>query len=170
MLGELFGVKFIFNAYATKKNEFHKKFNKNTPVPMRVMFGTIVRETDKCYVIEVCGKPEPTTHCLHCQKPLTNKVSMYYGLGPVCGAHYYIIGITEKNLESKFEDIRKRMNGIKWKGLIPKNQVQLEHENLYVLEFMYNGQKYRTQTSDLTRLNEIRNKADKVISETSTQM
>jgi hypothetical protein len=166
-VGELNDLRFQFSSWATKKNDFHKKFNKNTPVPMRVMFGTILRETEKCYYVELYGKPEPTTHCLHCLRKLTHNVSMYYGLGPVCGKHYYISGITEANLEEHFDEIRKKMKLIQWSGLVPKGKVTLEYENLYVIEFIYS---YRTKTSDITKVKEIRAKSTKVVSETSTQI
>lgn len=158
-------MRFQFDAWLTKRNDFHNRFNHGIPIPMRVMFGKILKETDKCYYIDVYGKPEPTTHCLHCMRKLTHKVSMYYGLGPVCGKHYYIADVTEETLDAYFDEIRKKMANVRWRGLIPKNAVKIEFEDFYTFEFEYQGKRYRVTTSDLTKVRQIREKSDRIISE-----
>lgn len=158
-------MRFEFTQWLTKKNDFNHKFNYGNPVPMRVMFGTILRDTGKCYYVEVYGKPEPTTHCLHCMRKLTHKVSMFYGLGPVCGKHYYISGITEDNLDAHFDEIRSKMALIKWSGLVPKNAVKHTFEEFHTIVFEFGEKQYRVVTSDITKVNQIREKSDSIISD-----
>lgn len=132
---------------------------------MLIMVGKVLRDTDKSYLIEVRGKPEPTEFCLHCGRRLTNKVSMYYGLGPVCGQHYYISNITEANLESKFEEIRKKMSNIYWRGWIPKNNVSITMEKIHSIIFVFKGQQYSIVTTDETKIKEIYEKSDSILSD-----
>lgn len=159
-------MRFEFQHWLLKQSEFHDKLNGGTPIPMLVMVGKILKETDKSYLVEVRGKPEPTTYCLHCGRKLTNKVSMYYGLGPVCGKHYYITNVTEENLQARFEEIRKKMRNIYWKGWVPKKSVSITMEKYHTLIFMYQGQQYKLVTADETKVNEVYKKADKVLSDT----
>lgn len=159
-------MRFEFQHWLLKRNDFHEKLNKNKPIPMLIMFGKILRETDKSYLIEVRGKPEPTKFCLHCGRKLTNKVSMFYGLGPVCGQHYYITNITEANLDTKFDEIRKKMANVYWQGWIPKNNVTITMEEFHSILFVFNGQQYSIVTSDETKIKEIYEKSDTVLSDT----
>lgn len=161
-------MRFEFANWLTKRNPFNRDYNNNVPVPMRVMFGQILRETDKCYYVQVYGKPEPTAHCLHCMRKLTHKVSQFYGLGPVCGKHYYITNITEENLEEHFEEIRQKMKEITWRGLVPKHAVKKEYEDIHIIAFEYEGKEYRVKTSDKTKVKEIHNNA-KVLGEKVTK-
>lgn len=159
-------MRFEFAKWLTKETDFHANMNKGKPIPMRVMFGRIMRETEKCYVIEVQGKPEPATHCLHCMRTLTNKVSRYYGLGPTCGKHFYITNITEANLKQHFDDIRKKLSAVTWRGFIPKNSVQMTHEEKVKIAFMYKGKSYIVTTTDETKVQEILTKSDTILSKT----
>jgi hypothetical protein len=162
-------MRFEFQSWLTKKNSFHNGKNRGIPVPMRVMFGKVISQTDKGYYIEVYGKPEPTTHCLHCMHPLTHKVSMFYGLGPHCGKHFYISGISEENLEEHLDTIRKNMAEVQWKGFVPKVSVHAAPENFHTFEFIYNGTQYRVTTSDMTKVKQIRTKSDRILSEVISQ-
>lgn len=158
-------MRFEFQHWLLKRSEFHQKLNNNKPIPMLIMVGKVLRDTDKSYLIEVRGKPEPTEFCLHCGRRLTNKVSMYYGLGPVCGQHYYISNITEANLESKFEEIRKKMSNIYWRGWIPKNNVSITMEKIHSIIFVFKGQQYSIVTTDETKIKEIYEKSDSILSD-----
>lgn len=156
-------MRFTFQQWLLKDNEFNDRLNKGKPIPMMIMVGGILKETEKSYFVEVRGKPENSTYCLHCGRKLTNKVSMFYGLGPICGKHYYITNITEANLESRFEEIRKKMNAIYWKGWIPKSSVTIEMEKLHKIIFRFKGQDYSIQTADETKVQEITKKSDGII-------
>lgn len=162
-------MRFEFRAWLTKPGEFHNNMNKGIPVPMRVMFGKILRETERGLFIDVRGKPEPSTYCLHCMRKLTHKVSMYYGLGPVCGKHFYISNITESDYEKHLDEIRAKLREVHWRGFIPKKAVKVTPEDFHTFEFIYNGTTYRVTTSDKTKIKQIREKSDLILSETITQ-
>lgn len=159
-------MRFAVAPWLRKESDFHKSLNNGNPIPMVIMFGRIVRETDKSYLIDVYGKPEPTEKCLHCGRKLTNKVSMYYGLGPICGQHYYITNVTEATLRDNFDSIRKLMANIKWRGWIPKNSVKITMEKIHTIVFQFNGSQYKVITSDETKVKEIYEKAEVIISDT----
>ena len=159
-------MRFEFQHWLLKRSEFHVKVNKGKPIPMLVMVGKILRETDKSYLLEVRGKPEPTDFCLHCGRKLKNMVSRYYGLGPVCGQHYYITNITKENLEANFDEIRKKMANIYWQGWIPKSSVTITMEKYHNIAFTFGGQQYSVTTADETKIKEIYEKADAVLMDT----
>lgn len=156
-------MKFTFDKWLLKKCDFHDKFNHGRVIPLRVMYGVIKSETEKCYYIEVEGKPSPSSFCLHCGRKITNKVSLYYGLGMICGKHYGISNVSEDNLDKKLEEIRAKLKSIKWVGLVPKKSVKVEEEYLYEIIFSYKGKDYRVVTSDETKVEEIKNKSDSII-------
>lgn len=159
-------MRFEFAQYLTKEDSFfHKKSNNGIAIPMRVMFGTILRETPKAYYIEVYGKPEPGVRCLHCLRKLTHKVSQYYGLGPICGKHYYITNITEENIEQHFEDIRIKMADIVWRGLVPKKDTKVTTEDFHTIQFVFKDVLYKTVTSDKTKVEQIYTKSSKIVSD-----
>lgn len=162
-------MRFEFQAWLTKPGRFHDKMNNGIPVPMRVMFGNIVKETERGLFIEVWGKPEPSTYCLHCRRKLTHKVSMFYGLGPVCGKHFYIADVSEEEFEARLDEIRKKMAEIRWRGFVPKKAVVITPEEFHTFEFVFQGKTYRVTTSDKTKIKQIREKSDYIISETVTQ-
>ena len=162
-------MRFEVKQWMTKPNGFNKTMNGGNPMPMRVMFGEIVKTTEKAYVVKVHGKPEPSTHCMHCRRKLTHKVSMFYGLGPVCGQHFYISGVTEENLDKHFQEIRRKLSEVVWYGFIPKSAVNISHETLYEIVFSFDGKEYKVSTKDETSLEEIKLKADKIISINTTK-
>lgn len=156
-------MKFTFDNWLLSRNDFHDKFNKGIPIPLKMMYGVIKKETEKCYYIEVEGKPTPSSTCLHCGRKITNKVSLYYGLGMVCGKHYGITNVSEENLEKKLEEIRSKLKKVKWVGLVPKKNVVIEDEISYEIIFEYKNKVYRVITTDETKVNEIKNKSDNIL-------
>lgn len=166
---EVLIMKFVFDQWLTKESNFHKKFNKGRTIPLRVMFGVVTRQTDSCYYIEVYGKPEPTTKCLHCRRPLTNKASLFYGLGPTCGKYYGITGVTEENINANYDMIRLRLKEVTWKGLVPKKSVKIAMEDFITFDFIFNGKEYRVKTSDMTKIKQIRESSDEILREVDSK-
>jgi hypothetical protein len=162
-------MRFEFASWVTKKNPFHNGTNKGIPAPLRVMFGKITRETDKAYFLDVCGKPEPTTVCMKCGRELTHKVSMFYGLGPDCGKHFYISMVSEDAIEEYLDEVRRMLSSVIWRGIVPKTAVYLTPEDFHTFEFIYQGKGYRVTTSDKTKIRQIREKSSKIISESIVQ-
>lgn len=100
-------------------------FTKNNPMPMRVMFGYIERETAKAYLIKVHGKPEPASVCMRCGRKLDHPVSVLYGIGPECGSHWHINPLkSEEELTEVMEEIKKKLEDTTWTGWIPKSGVE----------------------------------------------
>lgn len=147
----------------TKKNAFNDRYNGGKPMPMIVMHGEVLKTTDKCYYVRVSGRPEKSTTCLHCGRPLTNSISQHYGVGPVCGKHFYISNITEDNVKEKFTEIRDKLAEVVWEGYIPIREVSIKLEEWYEVEFMHDNVRYKTVTMDKVKVNEIYSKADKII-------
>lgn len=146
--------------------------NKN-PIPMRTMVGTIVKQTNKAYLMRLHGRPEPSSKCLHCNKTLTHPVSVLYGVGPVCGKHMHINPLSsEEELQEKMDEIKAKLKAVTWEGWIPKSQIVemteigveldevLEEASArYDVSFKYEGKIYRTQTNS-DKLLEIRQNAE----------
>lgn len=109
-------------------------FTKN-PMPMRIMFGHIERETAKAYLINVHGKPQPSSICLHCGRKLEHPVSVLYGIGPICGEHFHINPLnSEEELKAVMDDIAQKLADTKWTGWIPKSGVEEIEETGEVVE------------------------------------
>jgi len=110
-------------------------FTKNNPMPLRIMFGYIERETAKAYLVNLHGKPEPTSVCMRCGRKLDHPVSVLYGIGPECGGHWHINPLkSEEELKGVMEEIKQKLNDTKWQGWIPKSGVEELEETGITLE------------------------------------
>ena len=80
-------------SYMTQKStptfDFMSKWNNDIPMPLRVMYGTKIEETRGMVKMQLHGdilaNEGPVDVCMKCGKLITNKVSRYFGMGPVCG-------------------------------------------------------------------------------------
>lgn len=110
---------------ATISFDFQDKWNNGVPMPMVTMVGKVIKETRGMYQMELQGRAEPTCNCLHCGRSLTNKVSMLYGIGPICGQHYGINPFdTEEELNEHFEELKAQISDIKWSGWVIKSAIK----------------------------------------------
>ena len=106
--------------YMTKKGmEFNKRWNDNKEMPLLEMTGKVVDETKGMYHMELHGEGKETVICMMCGRKLENDVSRHYGLGPICGQHFY-----ELNGDESIEDIKSKIRKIKWTGWIPKSAIK----------------------------------------------
>ena len=90
----------IFKDYMVKPFtgfDFNVKFNKGINPPLLVMFGEVIKESDKMYYIKVHAKEMLTTACTHCFTPGT-------------------VNLLCDNCKQLFKDI----NTIHWEGWVPK--------------------------------------------------
>lgn len=115
-------------AWMTKKGfEFMVKWNNDIPMPLRVMIGQIDKETPNMYHMQLHGDiiEEVSQNCMCCGKPITNEISKYFGMGPVCGNHNYVnpFNSTEE-LKQAVADYRAKLKDIKWSGWIPKSAIE----------------------------------------------
>lgn len=114
--------------------DFMLHWNKNIPMPLRVMRGRVLSETRGMVYMELRACPLKTDYCMKCGKPLTHPVSRLYGLGPECGGHYHINPFnTEEELQNAIQEVRKKLNNITWTGWIAKSGVE------YATEVLPNG-------------------------------
>lgn len=113
---------------------FMRDWNKDIPMPFRVMRGRVLSETRSMLYMELRACTLRTDYCMKCGKPLSHPVSKLYGLGPECGRHYHINPFeTDEELQEALDSIRRTLNNITWTGWIPKFGVE------YATEVLPNG-------------------------------
>lgn len=111
--------------------DFMRHWNKNIPMPFRVMRGRVLSETRGMLYMELRACALKTDYCMRCGKPLTHPVSKLYGLGPECGGHYHINPFdTEEELQAAINEVRQKLNNITWTGWIAKSGVECATEVL----------------------------------------
>ena len=115
-------VKITVKPYMTRKAtlefDFMQKFNDNNPMPMRIMQGTIEKETRGMYYMKLHGLAQATIRCTCCGKELTNPVSRHYGIGPICLSKLGII----RDIED-IENIKDDLVNITWTGWVIKSSI-----------------------------------------------
>lgn len=116
-------VKQYMTRKAVPEFDFMAKFNHDEPMPMRIMQGTIEKETPGMYYMNLHGLAKPTITCYCCGKELTNPVSRHYGIGPVClsklGIAYEIDDI---------DNIKEELVKIEWSGWVIKSAILRKEE------------------------------------------
>lgn len=109
-------------AYMTRKAspdfDFMEKWNNNIPMPMRKMTGVILKETRGMVRMRLHGCAERTINCSICQRELTNPVSRYYGIGPICLAK---LGIS-RDIDD-VSGITEDLVNLKWEGWVIKSAI-----------------------------------------------
>lgn len=122
--------KITVKSYMTKKStpsfNFMLAWNNDIPMPLMTMVGTIEKETPGMYLMHLHGDilEEQTQFCLCCGKPITNPVSQYFGMGPICGQHNYVNPFDSvEELKQAVSEYRKKLNNIKWDGWVIKSAI-----------------------------------------------
>lgn len=125
-------VKQYMTRKATEDFDFMKTWNKDNPMPLRTMIGTVEKETRGMVYMKLHADitEEKTQRCLCCGRPITNPVSQYFGMGPECGGHNYINPFYSKEeLENAVKDYRENvLRNITWEGWIIKSAIISEEE------------------------------------------
>lgn len=125
-------VKQYMTRKATEDFDFMKTWNKDNPMPLRTMIGTVEKETRGMVYMKLHADitEEKTQRCLCCGRPITNPVSQYFGMGPECGGHNYINPFYSKEeLENAVKDYRENvLKKIEWSGWIIKSAILTEEE------------------------------------------
>ncbi len=108
---------------ASPEFDFMTRWNKDIPMPMRIMQGTVEKETRGMVYMKLHGFARQTITCACCGKELTNPVSRYYGIGPICLAK---LGIARQidDIDNIKEDLAK----IEWEGWIIKSAITEQEE------------------------------------------
>ena len=103
--------------------DFMLNWNKNKPMPMRTMQGTIEKETRGMVYMNLHGFGQKTITCACCGKELTNPISRHYGIGPICLGKLGIV-----NAIDDVENIKEQLEKIKWSGWIIKSSITEKEE------------------------------------------
>lgn len=126
--------------YMTQKStpdfDFMAKFNNDNPMPYMIMTGEVEKRTARMVYMNLHADiiKDINHTCMCCGKPITNKVSQYFGIGPICGKHNYINPFdSEEELNNAVEEYRKTLLNVKWEGWIPISAITiLDGDNLDV--------------------------------------
>lgn len=116
-------VKRYMTQKATPSFDFMQKWNNDNPMPMRIMTGTVEKETRGMVFMKLRGLAKPTITCRCCGKELTNPVSRYYGIGPIC------LGKLGINLDiDDIDNIKEELVNIEWSGWVIKSAIIRKEE------------------------------------------
>lgn len=116
-------VKQYMTRKATPEFDFMAKFNNDNPMPMRIMQGTVEKETKGMVYMKLHGMARPTITCFCCGKELTNPISRKYGIGPIC--------LSKMGIARDIEDvdgISEELVNITWTGWIIKSSITNKKE------------------------------------------
>lgn len=116
-------VKSYMTKPSTPEFDFMEKWNDNIPMPFRRMEMFILARRGKMVRIRARGQlfSDCTQTCMCCGRPITNPVSRYFGLGPICGNHDYTNPFDSmEELKDAVNKYRTEyLNTIKWEGWVP---------------------------------------------------
>lgn len=116
-------VKSYMTKKATADFDFMLKWNNDKPMPMRIMQGTVEKETKGMVYMKLHGLAKPTVTCYCCGKELTNPISRHYGIGPICLSKLGIV----REIDD-VENIREELINIEWEGWIIKSSILKREE------------------------------------------
>lgn len=124
-------VRVTVKRYMTEKStptfDFMRAWNNDNPMPLMTMVGNVEKSTNGMYYMKLHGDitGQPIQYCLRCGREITNEVSQYFGMGPVCGSHNYVNPFDSKaELQSAINDYRKNyINKITWEGWVIKSAI-----------------------------------------------
>ena len=100
--------------------DFMEKWNNNKPMPMRIMCGTMEKETRGMVYMKLRGRAEATITCMRCGRELTNPISRLYGIGPECIHKIPIFFDIDINDVDK---VKEKMVDVTWEGWIIKTAI-----------------------------------------------
>ena len=128
--------KITVKKYMTQKGslsfDFMTKWNKDVPMPLRTMIGTVEKETRGMVYMKLHGDiyAEKICTCMKCGRALTNPVSQFFGIGPECGGHNYVNPFSsQEELKAAVSAYRTQLQDIKWEGWIIKSAI-IEKEEI----------------------------------------
>ena len=124
-------VKKYMTEKATPQFDFMAKWNNDVPMPLRIMTGTVDKETRGMVHMTLHGDmyAEQMCTCMKCGKRLTNPVSQYFGIGPECGGHNYVNPFdSDEELKKAVAQYRKQLREITWSGWVIKSAITEQEE------------------------------------------
>lgn len=119
--------KITVKSYMTKRStpefDFMSKWNNNTPMPLRTMTGTKLKETKGMVYMQLHGQADAICTCMRCNKQLTNPISQHYGIGPECMSKLGIVADI-----NDIDTIKKKLVDVVWEGWIIKSAILKEEQ------------------------------------------
>lgn len=122
--------KITVKKYMTQKGspafDFMTKWNKDVPMPLRTMIGTVEKETRGMVYMKLHGDiyAEKICTCMKCGRALTNPVSQFFGIGPECGGHNYVNPFSsQEELKAAVSAYKMQLQNIKWEGWIIRSSI-----------------------------------------------
>lgn len=118
---------------------FMQDVNNNVPMPLLIMYGVKIGETARMVKMRLHGdlKDRITRRCMRCGIEITNPVSQFFGMGPVCGGHNYTNPFSsEDELNKAVASYRERLVNTVWVGYIPKSAIVAINDNPDVLNML----------------------------------
>lgn len=106
--------------------DFMKHWNNDIPMPLKIMYGVKLGETKGMVKMRLHGdiKERITKVCMCCGRPITNKISQYFGVGPICGDHNYVSPFdTQEELDAAIATYREKLVNTVWTGWIAKSAI-----------------------------------------------
>ena len=110
---------------------FMSTWNKDIPMPLRYMVGTLEKETSRMYYMKLRGEPKNSLVCSKCGRTLVNPISKLFGIGPECSNKVGLdtrLFISEQAAKEQLNKIEDTIKNIRWEGWIPKTAI-LELKN-----------------------------------------
>ena len=110
-----------------KTSEFLTKWNGENPMPLKIMYGVKLKETKGMVMMRLHGdiKERLIKRCMHCGREITNPVSQFFGIGPVCGGHNYTSPFaSEAELNEAIAKFRTKLVNTVWTGWIVKKWIE----------------------------------------------
>ena len=108
--------------------DFMQKFNNDIPMPLMVMYTSgKLEETRGMVKMTLHGdiKERVTMTCMCCGRPITNKISQFFGIGPICGDHNYVNPFeTQEELDAAVAAYREKLVNTIWTGWIAKSAIK----------------------------------------------
>lgn len=106
--------------------DFMLKFNNDTPMPLKIMYGYKIDETKGMVKLVLNGdlREKITQRCMMCGKVINNPISQFFGLGPICGGHNYTNPFdNEEDLKAAVDAFRTKLVNTKWTGWVAKSAI-----------------------------------------------
>jgi len=103
--------------------DFMAKWNKDIPMPLRTMTGTVEKETRGMVYMHLHGEGESVIRFMRCGKTLSNPISRHYGIGPECMSKLGIVADIED-----VDTIKKQLVDVTWEGWIIKSAITEEEK------------------------------------------
>lgn len=116
---------------------FMKDRNNDIPMPLMIMYGTKIGEAPRMIKVALHGDIQERiiTRCMCCGRPITNKISQYFGIGPKCGGHNYTNPFdSEEELDKAVATYRKKLVNTTWVGWIPYSALVSIDDDIDVID------------------------------------